>query len=239
MRVHSSNFRLVGFTSEVSLEELVDIGKKNNILVFDDLGSGCFLDTTVFGLAPEPMVQESVRAGASLTFFSGDKLVGGPQAGIIVGSQQYIDKLKRHPLARAVRIDKTRLAGLAVTLLHYLKEEAIDKIPVWRMIAAPPEEIERRAGLWAQALGGMAQVVPGETMVGGGSLPGGSLPTKLVAIGGGSKKVQSISRKLRLREVPVIGRIDKDVLLLDPRSVLPEEDEIVIKALCEIAATRK
>lgn len=239
MRVHSSNFRLVGFTSEVSLEELVDIGKKNNILVFDDLGSGCFLDTTVFGLAPEPMVQESVRAGASLTFFSGDKLVGGPQAGIIVGSRQYIDKLKRHPLARAVRIDKTRLAGLAVTLLHYLKEEATEKIPVWRMIAAPLEEIERRAGLWAQALGGMAQVVPGETMVGGGSLPGGSLPTKLVAIGGGSKKVQSISRKLRLREVPVIGRIDKDVLLLDPRSVLPEEDEIVIKALREIAGMQK
>ena len=239
MRVHSSNFRLVGFTSEVSLEELVDIGKKNNILVFDDLGSGCFLDTTIYGLAPEPMVQESVRAGASLTFFSGDKLVGGPQAGVIVGSKQYVDKLKRHPLARAVRIDKTRLAGLAVTLLHYLKEEATDKIPVWRMIAAPLEEIERRAGLWAQALGGMAQVVPGETMVGGGSLPGGSLLTKLVAIGGGSKKVQSISRKLRLGEVPVIGRIDKDMLLLDPRSVLPEEDEIVIKALREIAATRK
>jgi len=239
MRVHSSNFRLVGFTSEVSLEELVDIDKKNNILVFDDLGSGCFLDTTAYGLAPEPMVQESVRAGASLTFFSGDKLVGGPQAGIIVGSWQYIDKLKRHPLARAVRIDKTRLAGLAVTLLHYLKEEATEKIPVWRMIAASLEEIERRAGLWAQALGGMARTVPGETMVGGGSLPGGSLPTKLVAIGGGSKKVQPISRKLRLREVPVIGRIDKDVLLLDPRSVLPEEDEIVIKALREIATTQK
>jgi L-seryl-tRNA(Ser) seleniumtransferase len=185
------------------------------------------------------MVQESVRVGASLTFFSGDKIVGGPQAGIIVGSRQYIDKLKRHPLARAVRIDKTRLAGLAVTLLHYLKEEATEKIPVWRMIAAPLEEIERRAGLWAQALGDMAQVVPGETVVGGGSLPGGSLPTKLVAISDGSKKVQSVSRKLRLREVPVIGRIDKDVLLLDPRSVLPEEDEIVIKALCEIAATRK
>jgi L-seryl-tRNA(Ser) seleniumtransferase len=239
MRVHSSNFRLVGFTSEVSLEELVDIGKKNNIMVFDDLGSGCFLDTTAYGLAPEPMVQQSVRAGAALTFFSGDKLVGGPQAGIIVGSQQYVDKLKRHPLARAVRIDKTRLAGLAVTLLHYLKEEATEKIPVWLMIAAPLEEIERRAGLWAQALGDMAQVVPGETMVGGGSLPGGSLPTKLVAIGAGSKKIQSVSRKLRLREVPVIGRIDKDVLLLDPRSVLPEEDEIVITAFRDIAGMQK
>jgi L-seryl-tRNA(Ser) seleniumtransferase len=235
MRVHSSNFRLVGFTSEVSLDELVGIGKKNSILVLDDLGSGCFLDTTVFGLAPEPMVQQSVKAGASLTFFSGDKLVGGPQAGIIVGSKQYVDKLKRHPLARAVRIDKTRLAGLAVTLLHYLKEEAIAKIPVWRMIAAPLDVIERRGGLWAQALGDTASIVPGETMVGGGSLPGGTLPTRLVAIGGGSKKIQAMSKNLRLREVPVVGRIDKDVFLLDPRSVLPEEDEIVIKALQDIA----
>jgi L-seryl-tRNA(Ser) seleniumtransferase len=235
MRVHSSNFRLVGFVNEVSLEELVVIGKKNSILVLDDLGSGCFLDTTVYGLAPEPMVQQSVRTGTSLIFFSGDKLVGGPQAGIIVGSKQYVDKLKRHPLARAVRIDKTRLAGLAVTLLHYLKEEATAKIPVWRMIAAPLGEIERRAGLWAEALGDMARIVPGETMVGGGSLPGGTLPTRLVAIDGGSKKTQSIARKLRLREVPVIGRIDKDVLLLDPRSVLPEEDEIVIKALQDVA----
>jgi L-seryl-tRNA(Ser) seleniumtransferase len=237
MRVHSSNFRLVGFTSEVSLEELVEIGKKNSILVFDDLGSGCFLDTTIFGLAPEPMVQQSVQAGASLTFFSGDKLVGGPQAGIIVGSKQHVDKLKRHPLARAVRIDKTRLAGLAVTLLHYLKEEATAKVPVWRMIAAPLEDLERRAGLWTHALGDMARIVPGETMVGGGSLPGGTLPTRLVAIGGGSKKIQAIGRKLRLREVPVIGRIDKDVLLLDPRSVLPEEDDIVIQALRDVAGT--
>jgi L-seryl-tRNA(Ser) seleniumtransferase len=239
MRVHSSNFRLVGFTSEVSLEELVEIGKKHHLIVLDDLGSGCFLDTSVFGLAPEPMVQQSVGAGASLTFFSGDKLVGGPQAGIIVGSKQYVDRLKRHPLARAMRIDKIRLAGLAVTLLHFLKEEAITKIPVWRMIAAPLEEIERRAGLWEQALGGMGQVIPGETMVGGGSLPGGTLPTRLVAIGGGNKKVPAISRKLRLREVPVIGRIDKDVLLLDPRSVLPEEDEIVMAALRDIAGMLK
>jgi L-seryl-tRNA(Ser) seleniumtransferase len=231
MRVHSSNFRLVGFTSEVTLQELADLGKKNNLLIFDDLGSGCFLDTTAYGLAPEPMVQQSVKAGASLTFFSGDKLVGGPQAGIIVGEKQYIEKLKRHPLARAMRMDKTRLAGLAVTLIHYLKGEAVAKIPVWRMIAATPEEIERRAGRWAKAFGGGAKVVAGETMVGGGSLPGGSLPTRLVAIGGGAKNVQSIVRKLRLSEVPVIGRVEKDELLLDPRTVLPEEDEIVIKAL--------
>jgi L-seryl-tRNA(Ser) seleniumtransferase len=233
MRVHSSNFRLVGFTSEVSLEELVSIGKKHDLLVLDDLGSGSLLDTTTFGLAPEPMVQQSVKTGASLTFFSGDKLLGGPQAGIIVGEKPYIDKLKRHPLARALRIDKTRLAGLAVTLLHYLKEEAVVKIPIWRMITAPLKDIEKRAGRLAKAYGD-AKVIDGETMVGGGSLPGGSLPTRLVAIGGGSKKIQEISRKLRLAKVPIIGRMEKDQLLLDPRTVLPEEDETVIKALSNI-----
>jgi len=234
MRVHSSNFRLVGFTSEVTLEELAGVAKKHSILMLDDLGSGCFLDTTTFGLAPEPMVQQSVKAGASLTFFSGDKLVGGPQAGIIAGEKQYIDKLKRHPLARAVRMDKTRLAGLAITLMQYLKGEALTKIPVWRMIAAPLSEIEKRANLWAKASGDGAKIISGETMVGGGSLPGGSLPTRLVAVGGGSKAVQALAKKLRSRDIPVIGRIEKDELLLDPRTVLPEEEEIIIKALREL-----
>jgi L-seryl-tRNA(Ser) seleniumtransferase len=235
MRVHSSNFMLMGFVSEVTLEDIIEIGNRYEIMVLDDLGSGCFLDTTRYGLAPEPMVQQSVSAGVALTFFSGDKLVGGPQAGIIVGKKQYIDKLKKHPLARAMRVDKTRLAALAATLVHYLKEEATEKIPVWRMIAAPIDEIEKRAGVWAKALGGTGVVVDGETMVGGGSLPGGSLPTKLVALQGGKKgTVQSISRRLRLRDVPVIGRISEDALLLDPRTVLPEEDEIVIQALKEL-----
>ena len=235
MRVHSSNFLLVGFTSEVTLEELVEIGKENNLIVLDDLGSGCFLDTTAYGLAPEPMVQQSVRAGAALTFFSGDKLVSGPQAGIIVGAREYVDKLRKHPLARAVRIDKTRLAGLAVTLFHYLKEEAATKLPVWRMIAMPVKDIERRAALWQKAIGAAAEVISGETMVGGGSLPGGSLPTKLVAVyGSGRNSPQSIARRLRLQDVPVIGRIDKDALLLDPRTVLPEEDDIVLQALRNI-----
>ncbi|MFH1647024.1 MAG: L-seryl-tRNA(Sec) selenium transferase [Chloroflexota bacterium] len=236
LRVHSSNFRVVGFVSDVGIEELAAIGKKHDLPVLDDLGSGCFLDTTAFGLAHEPTVQQSVRAGAALTFFSGDKLVGGPQAGIIVGEKSYVDKLKRHPLARALRIDKTRLAGLVATLQHYLREEATAKIPVWRMIAAPPEEIERRAGRWARALGSGARVVPGETMVGGGSLPGGSLPTFLVAVGGGKKSpAPAIGRRLRLQETPVIGRISEDALLLDPRTVLPEEDKIVVRALQSLA----
>ena len=236
MRVHSSNFRLVGFTHFVTLEELVRLGNQYDLPVFDDLGSGCLLDTTRFGLEPEPTVQKSIGIGARLVFSSGDKLLGGPQAGIIVGEKQLVDRLKKHPLARAVRIDKIGLAGLVTTLIHYLKGEAVSKIPVWRMISAPLEEIDRRARLWAQSLTGFARIVDGETMIGGGSLPGGTLPTRLIAIGGEGKTkhqsiAQALSQRLRCQEVPVIGRISGNVLLLDPRSVLPEEDKIVIKAL--------
>ena len=236
MRVHSSNFLVVGFTNSVTIEELAALGKERDITVLDDLGSGCFLDTSAFGLAPEPTVQQSVAAGVGLALFSGDKLVGGPQAGIIVGKKQLIDKLKRHPLARAVRIDKIRLAGLAATLLHYIKGEASRKIPIWQMIAEPLDELDRRAGAWAKAIGGVAKVVDGESMIGGGSLPGSTLPTRLVAIGGGKKGInlaQKLARKLRQNTIPIIARIDKDVLL-DPRSVLPEEDKIVVQALRDL-----
>jgi len=238
MRVHASNFQLVGFTSEVELEDLMALAERYSIPVLDDLGSGCFLDTTTFGLAPEPVVQRSVALGVGLAFFSGDKLVGGPQAGIIVGRRQFMEKLRRHPLARAVRIDKVRLAGLAATLLHYLKGEAASKIPVWRMIAAPVVDIEKRAEKWREVLGGAARVIDGETMVGGGSLPGGTLPTRLVAIGGGKNRnlAQRAARKLRSGEIPVVGRIADDILLLDPRSVLPEDDETVTKALRNLAS---
>ncbi len=241
MRVHSSNFQVVGFTHSVTLEELGALGQQYDLPVLDDLGSGCFLDTTTFGLAPEPMVQQSVAAGVGLGFFSGDKLLGGPQAGIIVGKKQLVDKLKKHPLARAVRIDKVRLAGLVATLVHYLKGEATKKIPVWQMISMPLEEIERRARTWSEALGDLAQVIDGESMIGGGSLPGSTLPTRLVAIGGrrkgkGRNTAQTLAQRLRKNEkCPIIGRISDDVLLLDPRSILPEEDQIVLQALQDLA----
>ncbi|MFH0768105.1 MAG: L-seryl-tRNA(Sec) selenium transferase [Chloroflexota bacterium] len=238
MRVHSSNFQVVGFTNSVTLEELVTLGRQYNIPVFDDVGSGCFLDTAAFGLSPEPTVQQSIAAGAGLVFFSGDKLVGGPQAGIIVGEKQFVSKLEKHPLARAVRIDKVRLAGLAATLVHYLKGEAVKKIPVWYMMATSLEEIDRRARTWAKALNGLARVTEGESMVGGGSLPGSTLPTKLVAITGkGKSAAQTLARRLRGEEVPIIGRINENVLLLDPRSVLPEEDQIVLQTLKNLSAT--
>lgn len=240
MRVHSSNFQVIGFTHSVSLEELVTLGQKHNLPVLDDLGSGCFLDTTAFGLGPEPMVPQSVAAEAGLVFFSGDKLVGGPQAGLIVGQKELITRLRRHPLARAVRIDKIRLAGLAATLAHYIKGEALQKIPVWMMISRPLADIERRARTWAEALGGQAQVIDGESMVGGGSLPGSTLPSKLVAIRSPGKKkgaslAQTLAQRLRSQETPIIGRITGDVLLLDPRTVLSEEDEIVLRSLRELA----
>jgi L-seryl-tRNA(Ser) seleniumtransferase len=236
LRVHSSNFKIIGFSDMAPLEEMVALGTKYKVPVFDDLGSGCLLDTTQFGLDPEPMVQKSVALGVGLAFFSGDKLLGGPQAGIIVGKKQLVDKLKKHPLARAVRTDKIRLAGLVATLIPYLKGEALKAIPVWRMISTPLEDIERRAKLWAQEFGDSARVIEGESMIGGGSLPGGTLPTRLVAIGKQSKAkqqstAQKLAQRLRTQEPPLVGRISENVLLLDPRSVLPEEDQIVLKVL--------
>ncbi len=239
LRVHSSNFRVIGFTHAVTLEEMTALGLRRNLPVIDNLGSGGFLDTTGFGLGSEPMAAQSVALGARLVCFSGDKLVGGPQAGIIVGEKQLIDKLKKHPLARAVRIDKVRLAGLGATLIHYVKGEAVEKIPVWIMVATPLTVIEKRARAWEATIGSMGRIIDGESMVGGGSLPGSTLPTKLVAIGGDGKRkggrlAQTLAQRLRQSNPPIIGRISEDVLLLDPRTVLPEEDKIVIRVLNEI-----
>lgn len=236
MRVHPSNFKITGFTSSVELVDMVNLARKHDLPVFDDMGSGCFLDTAQFGLEPEETVAQSVTAGAAVTLFSGDKLLGGPQAGIIVGQKKYIDKLKKHPLTRATRIDKIRLAGLIATLIHYLKGEAVHKIPIWRMIATPLEEIEKRAITWSVPFEGVAQIVDGETMIGGGSLPGIKLPTKLLAIGKVRRNenphiARDLSIKLRCSDIPILGRIADDILLLDPRTVLPEEDKLVIEAL--------
>ena len=244
LRVHSSNFRVVGFAEEVAVGDLVGLAEQHGLPVFDDLGSGCLLDTARFGLSPEPRVQDSVSAGAALAMFSGDKLLGGPQAGIIVGRKQLVEKLRKHPLARAVRIDKTRLAGLAATLTHYLKGEAEQKIPVWEMISMPLDEIERRAQEWAGHLGALGAVVDGESVVGGGSLPGSTLPTKLVVVKGSPKArgpslAQGLAQKLRANQPPVVARIEGNALLLDPRTVLLKEDQAVVEALQNAATALK
>ncbi len=221
VRAHSSNFRTIGFTSEVPVAELVELANWKNIPLIDDLGSGALLDASQYGLMREPMVQESIAAGAQVICFSGDKLLGGPQAGIIVGKAQYLAPLKKHPLARAVRIDKLDLAALSATLIHYLKGEAIEKIPVWRMISLPLETIDCQARDFAQQLrsiGFNADVIDGQSTIGGGSLPGETLPTKLVALS--LDDPDAFLAKLRGGDPPVVARIESDRVVFDLRTVL-------------------
>jgi len=232
LRVHASNFLITGFTHDPSLEELVSLGRERNVLVVHDLGSGALLDTTAYGLAGEPLVQDSVAAGVDLSCFSGDKLLGGPQAGIIVGRTDLIARLKKHPLTRALRVDKTTLAGLQATLLHYLRGEALEHIPVWRMISMPLPEIERRAQQYVDALadrGIEASIVQGFSAVGGGSLPGQTLPTRLLSLSTASSS--RLAARLRAGDPPVIARIEDDRLVLDPRTILPEQDHELLAAL--------
>ena len=237
LRAHHSNFRLVGFTSEPSLEELVGLGEKHGVPVIDDLGSGALLETSDFGLAHEPMVQESVEAGAAVVCFSGDKLLGGPQAGIIVGKAAYVDPLKSHPLTRALRPDKVCLTALQETLLHYLRGEALEDIPVWRMVAMSLEEIEQRADGWRERLGEAgirASVVDGQSTVGGGSLPGETLPTKLVAVP--TEHPDALASGLREGDPPVIARIEDGRVVMDPRTVREEEARTMLEIVIEARA---
>jgi L-seryl-tRNA(Ser) seleniumtransferase len=230
LRAHRSNFRISGFTSEPELSEIAALAHEAGIPLLDDLGSGALLDTARFGLGHEPMVQESLAAGADLVCFSGDKLLGGPQAGIIVGRGDLVARLRKHPLARAVRADKLCLAALSATLVHYIKDEAEGEIPIWRMIAAPLDDVERRARLWAVSLG-QGQVIPGESTVGGGSLPDETLPTRLLALDVTSPN--RFLKRLRQGSVPVIARTQDERVVLDPRTVLPEQESLLLKALQE------
>ncbi|MEK9164174.1 MAG: L-seryl-tRNA(Sec) selenium transferase [Chloroflexota bacterium] len=229
LRAHHSNFKIVGFTTEPTLGEIVAVAHEHNLPVIDDLGSGALLDTAAFGLAHEPTVQESVGDGASLAIFSGDKLLGGPQAGIIVGERALIEKLKKHPLARAVRADKFCLAALSATLLHYLKDEATVKIPVWRMISMPITEIESRARRWAEAWGG--EVVDGQSTIGGGSLPGETLPAKLAALRPPARSPNKFLAELRAAPTPVIARVAGDRVVFDPRTVSKSEEAELIESV--------
>jgi L-seryl-tRNA(Ser) seleniumtransferase len=233
MRVHASNFRVVGFTQSPSIADLSRLAKERNVLLFDDIGSGALIDTQQFGLAPEPTVQESLAAGSDLVLFSGDKLLGGPQAGIAVGREDLVARMRAHPLARAVRMDKSTIAGLTATLHHYLRGEALEKVPVWRMISTPLAETQRRARRIARAIGDRATLVDGRSMIGGGSLPEESLPSRLVAISGDGAWLTRVAHLLRTGDPPVVARIERDSLLLDPRTVAQPE----IKALISTVKT--
>jgi L-seryl-tRNA(Ser) seleniumtransferase len=228
MRAHRSNFKIIGFTEEPELKDIVEVAHKTGIPVVDDLGSGSFLDTAKYGLAHEPTVQESLDAGVDVVCFSGDKLLGGPQAGIIVGRKDLIAKIKKHPLARAVRADKVALAGITATLLHYLKDEAEREIPIWRMISMERKQVKTRVEAWRKALG-QGEVIESESTVGGGSLPGESMKTWVLALE--VKSPDKFMAKLRASEPPVIARTENDRVLLDPRTVLLDQDETLVSNL--------
>lgn len=231
LRAHRSNFNIVGFTSEPDLAEIAELAHQSGLPLVDDLGSGALLDTTVYGLSHEPMVQESLAAGVDLVCFSGDKLLGGPQAGIILGRADLIAKLKQHPLARAVRADKLCLAALSATLLHYLKDEAEREIPIWRMLAASPEQIYQRAASWSASLG-QGEILLGESTIGGGSLPGETLPTHLFALR--SVRPNQLINLLRRSRPPIVTRLQDDCVLFDPRTILPEQEPLLLANLQEI-----
>ena len=210
LKAHASNFRVEGFTAFVEPAELVALGARSGIPVLHDVGSGALLPTENYGLAHEPSPQESVAAGVGLTFFSGDKLLGGSQAGIVVGSRDLVSRLERHPFARAFRIDKMSLASLIATLMHYLRGEAEREIPVWRMISAPVQILEERAETWKKAVSerGMAgaRVETSRSAIGGGSLPGETLPTRVLSldcssIPGGP---EGLMQRLRAADRPII-----------------------------------
>ena len=228
MLAHRSNFKMVGFTEEPSLDEIVRVSHAAGVPVIDDLGSGTLLDTDQYGLIHERTVQESITAGVDVVCFSGDKLLGGPQAGIIVGRADLLEKIKKHPLARAVRADKVALAGITATLMHYLKDEAEHEVPIWRMISMPSKQIKTRAEAWTKYLG-QGEIIAGESAVGGGSLPGETLPTWLLSLN--VDKPDKFLAQLRKQNPPVIARTENDRILIDPRTVLPWQEGALLVAL--------
>jgi len=228
MHAHRSNFRITGFTSEPTLSELAEVAHWSGIPLVDDLGSGALLDTALYGLEHEPTVQESLSAGADLVCFSGDKLLGGPQAGIIIGKADLVARLKKHPLARAIRADKLCLAALSSTLLHYLKDDALQEIPVWKMITASTQQLQERATGWQHTLD-QGEVIFSKSAVGGGSLPDATLPGPVLAL-----TVHSPNRFLNLLRQyhpPIIARLEDDRVIFDPRTVLPDQDQALLAAI--------
>ena len=238
LRVHTSNYRVSGFTKAVSLAELVALGKKHGVPVIDDVGSGALVDFTRFGLSGEPLPRESIAAGADLTLFSGDKLLGGPQAGIIAGRKQWIQKIEKDPLMRAFRLDKMTLAALEATLRLYLNESrALNEVPVLAMLSIPLSELHARAEGMAQRLnaapGFRAAAREDSAYVGGGSLPDQTMPTWVVEVEADGVSETELARRLRTGETPVMGRLQGGKLLLDMRTILVEQDATILKAVVD------
>ncbi|MDO8885640.1 L-seryl-tRNA(Sec) selenium transferase [Candidatus Oleimmundimicrobium sp.] len=242
LKVHTSNFKVVGFAAEVSLQDLVTLGKEHNLPVMDDLGSGVFLDLSEYGLpSHEPTVCESVKAGADIVTFSGDKLLGAPQAGIIVGEKKLIEQMKKDPLTRALRVDKLTLAGLEETLRLYLDPaKAIEEIPTLNMILTPLLELKKKAAKLARKINEkigtkyLVEIIEDTSRVGGGALPLVELPTAVVALSAKNLSVSKLESKLRKSDPSIISRVHEDKVFLDVRTIQPEEIEEIVGVLATI-----
>jgi L-seryl-tRNA(Ser) seleniumtransferase len=230
LKVHTSNFRVMGFTSEVSLQDLVQLGREHQLPVVDDLGSGCLIDLAQYGLEKEPTVQETIKTGVDAVTISGDKLLGGPQSGIILGKKKILDLFKINPLTRALRIDKLTLAALESTLLLYFDEKrAVEEIPTLRMLSLDTGKLKRRGKRLLKRLSGMADeritfsLKEDVSQVGGGALPLQELPTIVVAVKPLDLSVNGLEEILRKGDPPIISRISKEELILDMRTIFDEE----------------
>ncbi|PLY07117.1 MAG: L-seryl-tRNA(Sec) selenium transferase [Desulfuromonas sp.] len=238
LKIHTSNYRIVGFTEDVSSSQLVEIGREHQLPVMEDLGSGMLLDMTPFGLPREPTVAEAVASGLDIVTFSGDKLLGGPQAGLIVGKRKAIETIRKHPMARALRIDKMTLAALEATLRLYLEpQKALDEIPVLRMLDISAPELLKRSRALARKLRSVCgekariEVVAESSCVGGGALPLTELPGSAVAVTPTGMSVDTLAEQLRSRQPAVIGRIQSEQLMLNPRTLRKDEETLLVSAL--------
>jgi L-seryl-tRNA(Ser) seleniumtransferase len=246
LKVHPSNFRIMGFTHEVTLTEMVDLGRRYGLNVVEDLGSGCLVDLSRYGLEREPTVQEAVKTGADLVLFSGDKLLGGPQAGIILGNRAVVEALRKNPMTRALRPDKMTLAALEATLRLYLEEpRALTEIPTLRMLTRPVAALDRQARALARRLRRRfgdrlaVAVVESEGRAGGGALPQASLPSRALAISTPPLAPQELEARLRQAATPIISRVERGLVLLDLRTLLPGDQEALLAALEEVLAEVK
>jgi len=233
MRVHPSNFRIVGFTERPALEELVELGRKHRLTVLEDLGSGCLVDLAPLGITDEPPVGPSLKAGVDVVTFSGDKLLGGPQAGILVGKREPLERIRKNPLFRALRVDKLTIAALEATIALYLRGDT-RAIPAWRMMQTSPDELAPRAARLAERIRARpefsARVEDGQSVIGGGSTPGQSLPTKLVAVVHARRSAQELEAQLRQQTPAILSRVERERLLLDLRTVFDDQDEQIAQA---------
>lgn len=233
LRVHRSNFQIVGFTQQPSLDELVRLGRARGIPVMEDLGSGAFFDLRLVGISGEPSVLESIRAGVDVVTYSGDKLLGGPQAGLISGRKELVARIRSNPMFRALRVDKLIYAALEATMLAYVKQD-YDAIPAIRMMRTSVEAVSGRAEALAKKLREQqvrVDLIGGQSVIGGGAAPAATLPTRLLAITSDQHSADEIAAKLRRNNPPVIARVEEDRVVLDLRTVFPEQDTLVLQAL--------